>query len=193
MNIYKTLRISNKTNEDVTHIVMNKIMIRQKWASCVVVEQIMLVRIWRKEYWIFNLLSPWNVQEQWECEWGDNISGQSCSWTVGPQTILGWATQGLLRCVYPDEYKVSQDDEEQKQWMWLLDRRRYLVGRYRAWLLWWGSQHSILGWFQTEKSERDCDWDLMSLELMKLRKEKQKWREQQYRNPGRWEAKKGML
>ena len=107
MNIYKTLRISNKTNEDVTHIVMNKIMIRQKWASCVVVEQIMLVRIWRKEYWIFNCLSPWNVQEQWECEWGDNILGQSCSWTVWPQTILGRTTQGLvIMMMIPTQYSI---------------------------------------------------------------------------------------
>ena len=41
-----------------------------------------------------------------------------------------------------------------------------------------------LGMISNGKSEHDCDLDLMSLELMKLRKEKQKWGQQQYRNPG---------
>ena len=172
-----------------------KLLLVQRGQSALWINNLCLCGYEEKNIGFLIFLSPWNVQEQWEGEWGDNISGQSCSWTVGPQTILGWTTQCLLSIVYHnDDNKVSWDDERQKQWTWLLDCRRYWVGRHRAWAWWW-SQHCILERFQTEKNKHDCDKDLISHELMKLRirKEKRKWGRQQFKMPGWWKKKIWML
>ena len=180
-------------SQDVTYIVMNKIRIRQKWASCVVVEQIMLVRIWRKEYWIFN------------CSFTLECSRAVRGWVrwqhIGPKLLLGYwtADDTGLGDTGPVKMCLSWWVQSISGW-WGTETVNVTVGPQT--ILGWTIQGLVimmriptqyLGMISNGKSEHDCDLDLMSLELMKLRKEKQKWGQQQYRNPGRWKVKKEML
>ena len=92
----------------------------------------------------------------WTKSWLDK-SGQAALW-LNKLCLYGYEEKniGFLIVFHLGMFKSNESVSEVTTYRakvapGLLDRRRYLVGRYRAWLLWWGSQHSILGWFQTEK------------------------------------------